>query len=232
MSFLKDFVYTILSIQEKFLTLRLDKTLRVKNMSKRKKIYGNGYLLSLETIAESEKQKMEEELALILKMSDFEPEKVLDYIKRKNTDIFYIDDVKLLNSVGENEGFFYPQTGPKAIYLSLLVKKGLSFKTPEMFILTKGQINRYYFIYHFYNWYAYKHGIAGIDADAQELLNKYLYNSSQEEFNKLQLADIYKLKDAIKQDKAAIEFVFKLCRNYDGTKKALTKIKDNGSANL
>ena len=43
--------------------------------------------------------------------------------------------------------------------------------------------------------------------------------------------DIYKLKDAIKQDKAAIEFVFRLCQQYEGAKKALNKLKDNG-ANL
>ena len=48
----------------------------------------------------------------------------------------------------------------------------------------------------------------------------------------MQLADIYKLKDAIKQDKASIEFVIKLCRNYDGTKQALNKMKNKGSANL
>ena len=100
-----------------------------------------------------------------------------------------------------------------------------------MFILTKGEINKYYFIYHFYNWYTFKHGIAGIDSESQILLNKYLFNATDKDFDNLQLADIYKLKDAIKQDKSAIEFVFKLCQKYDGTKKALEKLKDNG-ANL
>ena len=52
-----------------------------------------------------------------------------------------------------------------------------------------------------------------------------------EEINKLQLADIYQLKDAIKQDKSAIEFVFKLCQETEGSKKALQKLKENG-ANL
>ena len=40
---------------------------------------------------------------------------------------------------------------------------------------------------------------------------------------------VYKLKDAIKQDKASIEFVFKLCQNYDGAKKALEKLKNDGA---
>ena len=43
------------------------------------------------------------------------------------------------------------------------------------------------------------------------------------------MGEIYKLKDAIKQDKASIEFVFKLCQKYEGTKKALEKLKDKGT---
>ena len=97
-----------------------------------------------------------------------------------------------------------------------------------MFILTRGEINKYYFIYHLYNWYAYKHNIEGLDTESQELLKKYLFNPTEEDFSKLQLADIFKLKDAIRQDKAAIEFVFKLCQKYESTKKALNKLKDNG----
>ena len=89
-----------------------------------------------------------------------------------------------------------------------------------------GEINKYYFIYHFYNWYTFKHNIAGIDAKSQELLNKYLNNDSDEDLKTIQLADIYKLKDAIKHDKAAIEFVFKLCQAYDSARKALAKVKD------
>lgn len=187
--------------------------------------------MSFDAIAESEKTKMEEELALILKSSNYEPKEVLEYIKKHGTSVFYIDNSKSLNSIGENEGFIYPQKGAKALYLSLLVKQGFNLKTNEMFILTKGEINKYYFIYHFYNWYAFKHNIAGMDRDSQELLKKFLFSSSEEDFSKLQLADIYKLKDAIKQDKASIEFVFKLCRQYEGAKQALQKLKENG-ANL
>ena len=105
-----------------------------------------------------------------------------------------------------------------------------ALKTDEMFVLSKGEINKYYFIYHFYNWFAFKHGIAGMDSESQKLLKKYLLENS--DTKELQLADIYKLKDAIKQDKASIEFVVKLCRNYDGAKQALDKMKNDGSAKL
>lgn len=231
MSLFKKIVLFVLSIQEKRLTKNLNKTLGVKNNSKRKKVFSGGCLLSLDSIADSDKQKMEEELALILKSNHYEPEEILDYIKSHGTEVFYIKNAKSLNSIGENEGFVYPQKGAKALYLSLLVQKKIAFQTKEMFILSKGEINKYYFIYHFYNWYAFKHGIFGIDSEGHELLNKYLFNSSEEDFGKLQLADIYKLKDAIKQDKASIEFVFKLCQQYEGAKQALEKLKNDG-ANL
>ena len=231
MNLFKNIVYFILSVQEKILTQRLNKTLGVKSSSKRKKYYTHGCFLSLETLADSEKMKIEEELSLILKSCNYEPTEVLEYIKKHDTRVFYINDAKKLNSIGENEGFIYPQTGAKALYLSLLCEKKFSLKTKELFILTRGEINKYYFIYHFYNWYAFKHNIAGMDSQSQNLLKKYLFSPTEEDFSKLQLDDIYKLKDAIKQDKLAIEFVFKLCQQYEGAKKALDKLKNDG-ANL
>lgn len=231
MNLFKKLVMFFLTLQERRLTKNLNKTLGVKNSSKRKKFYTNGCFMSFDSIAESEKTKMEEELALILKSSNYNPLEVLEYIKKHDTEIFYIDNAKSLNSIGENEGFIYPQKGVKALYLSLLTKKEFKFKTNEMFVLSEGEINKYYFIYHFYNWYAFKHNINGLDNSSQELLKKFLFSSTEEDFSKLQLEDIYKLKDAIKQDKSAIEFVFKLCQQYETSKKALEKLKDSG-ANL
>ena len=98
-----------------------------------------------------------------------------------------------------------------------------------MFVLSPGEINKYYFIYHFYNWYAFKHGIEGLDTESFELLNKYLYNAKDDDIDSLQLSDIYKLKNAIKQDKAAIDFVIKLCQQQETTKKTLDKIKNSGA---
>lgn len=229
MKIFKRIVYFILSVQEKILTQRLNRTIGVKTASKHKKYYAGGCLVTLDSLAVAEKQKMEEELRLILDSANYDPKKVLEYIENQGTEVFYIKNSKHLTSIGENEGFIYPQKGTKAIYLSLLTNKQPKLKTAEMFVLTKGEINKYYFIYHFYNWYAYKQGIVGLDSESQELLKKFLFNSTEEDFSKLQLGEIYKLKDAIKQDKASIEFVFKLCQKYEGTKKALEKLKDKGT---
>lgn len=229
MKIFKDFIYFIFSLQEKMLYKKLSKTIGVKNGSKRKKFYTSGCMLSLDNLADSEKQKMEEDITDILKSVNFDPNNILNYIKLKGTKISYIENEKALNSIGENAGFIYPQKGPKAIALSLLLGEGFKTECEEQFILTKGELNTYYFIYHFYNWYAYKHGISGIDSNSQKLLNKYLFCADDEEISKLQLADIYKLKDAIKQDKSAIEFVFKLCQASEGAKKALEKLKNEGT---
>lgn len=229
MKLFKNIIYYILSVQEKLLTKSLNKTLKIKNSSKRKKYYSNGCFISLDTIADSDKQKMEEELNLILKASNYDVKEIIKYIENHNTNVFFIDSAKHLTSIGENIGFIYPQKNFKALYISLLVNKGFTFKTNEMFIFDKQEINKYYFIYHFYNWYAFKHNIYGLDAKSQELLNKYLFNTSDAELKTLQLDDIYKLKDAIKQDKSAIEFVFKLCQNYDSAKNALQKLQNDGA---
>ena len=153
----------------------------------------------------------------------------MEYIKKQGTNVYFINNSNYLHSINENEGFIHPQTGVKALYLSLLTEHKLSFKTKPMFILAKGEINKYYFIYHFYNWYAFKNNIQGLDNYSQNLLKKYLFNTNDEAFSKLHLTDIYKLKDAIKQDKASIEFVLKLCQVYECSQKALDKIKNNGA---
>ena len=229
MNLFKNFIYHILSLQEKMITKSLSKTLGAKNYSKRKRVFSNGCLLNLDSVAENERIKMEEDLMQILKDANFDPNNILNYIKMHGTEIFYIDNEKSLNALGENAGFIYPQKGLRAFALSLLTKQKCKFETQEMFVLTQGELNTYYFIYNFYNWYAYKHGISGIDREAQDLLNKYLYNSTDEDIAKLQLNEIYKLKDAIKQDKLAIEFVFKLCQNYESSRKALEKLKIDGA---
>lgn len=228
---LKKIIYGILSIQEKILKYQLSKTLGVKNKSKRKRHYLAGCTLDLNALADCEKQKLEEEIVLLLKKYNYEPLELLKYVEKQGTKVFFIDKAsKLLNPIGENEGFIYPAKGSLAMYLSLATSKKPALKTDEMFVLSKGEINKYYFIYHFYNWFAFKHGIAGMDSESQKLLKKYLFENS--DTKELQLADIYKLKDAIKQDKASIEFVVKLCRNYDGAKQALDKMKNDGSAKL
>lgn len=231
MKLFKNILYKLLSIQEKILRHQLSKTIGVKNSSKKKRHYFNGFTVDLNTLADNEKRQLEEELKLILTKYNYSPSEMLKYVESQGTKVIYAENAgKILNAIGEYEGFIYPAKGAKALYLNLSILRNFSLKSQEMFVLSKGEINKYYFIYHFYNWYAYKHCISGLDAESQELLKKFLFETN--DTKTLQLSEIYKLKDAIRQDKAAIEFVVKLCRNYEGTKQALEKISENGSARL
>ena len=228
MKLVKDILYSILAIQEKILRKKLARTIGVRNFSKRKRYYSNGAMLDLNSLADIEKEKLETEIFNILKTYDYEPKRILEYIEKQGTKVYYLSEAKkILYPIRENEGFICPACGAKAIYLSLTINKKLKFNTEGMFVLSKGEINKYYFIYHFYNWFAYKNGINGLDSKSQELLKKYLFTDS--DTKELQLDEIYKLKDAIKQDKSAIEFVVKLCQRYEGAKNAIDKMKDGGA---
>lgn len=231
MEFFKKIVLFILSVQEKMLTKNLNKTLGIKNLSKSKKCYQSGCLLSFDAIADGEREQMEKELLLILKTCNYDINELIKYIQNHNTEVYYLKTKKFLEAIQEEAGFIYPQTGLKAFCISLVTKNKVRFKTSEMFLFVEKDINKYEFLYSFYNWYTYKHGIEGVDRESQALLKKFLYNDSEEDFSKLQLSEIYRLKDAIKQDKASLDFVINLCKHYDGAKNALNKIQDDG-ANL
>jgi len=229
MKVFKSIVYFILSVQEKFLMQGLARTVKNNNISGKKKFFANGCTLTFESIGDSEKQRFGEELKLILKSNNYNPAEILDYVNKHETKCFYIKSSKILDFLGENEGFIYPQKGIKALILSILTGQGLRFKIKECFILKKGEINLFYFLYHIYNWYTFKNNVSGIDAKSLKVLNKYLLNPSEEDFKKLNLQEINILKDAIKQDKDAIDFVINLSKEVEIYKKAFDKIKDKGA---
>ena len=89
MNLLKNIFLFILSIQERYLLNKLNKTIGAKSTSKRKKHFQNGCLLTLESISESDRETMEEELLLILKSSNFKISSIitpflLNYKKNKS----------------------------------------------------------------------------------------------------------------------------------------------------
>ena len=228
---LKTLIYKLLSLQEAILRKYLSGTLGVKNVSKYKRHYLQGNSVDLSVLADQEKQILEKEIMNILSKYSFQPDEILKYVESQGTGVYLVDGISLiLNIIGEQEGFITPATGLKAGLLSLVTSHILKLNTDAMFIFSKKNINKYYFFYQFYNWFAYKHNFDGLDRKSIKLLNKCLY--SQLDTKKIQLADIYKLKDAIKQDKNAIEFVIKLSRKFDGTKQVINKIRTNGCATL
>ena len=83
MQLLKNFIYGILSVQEKFLKYRLSKTVGVKNKSKRRRHFSDGCIIDLNSLADIEKDKLESEITNILKSNEYNPDRVLEYIKKQ-----------------------------------------------------------------------------------------------------------------------------------------------------
>ena len=85
-------------------------------------------------------------------------------------------------------------------------------------------------ILQFYNWYAFKSGFAGYEYETQEKF-KTIINSKniQKDIDKLSISDIITVKEAIRRDIEALNFVISLAKNTDGTKNAFEKmIAKNG----
>ena len=228
---LKKVLFFIYNIQNNFLKFKLDKTINYKQTSKSKKFYSKGCFVCIDCVAKEERLQLEEELFNILKKYEFNPDLLLSFLQNQN--VLVIKNTyksKFLKFINEKEGFILPQTGLNALFLSFCLNKKIALKTQPMFLLSEGEINKFFFIYHFYNWFMFKNGIEGIDASAYSLLNKYL--SDDADTKELQLAEIIKIKDAIKQDKAAIDFVLNICQRIETLKNAHEKLVNDNSINL
>ena len=115
-----DIIYKFLELQEKILRFRLAKTIGAKNNSKRKIRYADGCKLDLNSLAEVEKERFENELIGILTRFEYNPRKILEYVRTQGTGVKFVNNAdKVLTLIQENEGFISPTTGLKALYLSL-----------------------------------------------------------------------------------------------------------------
>lgn len=159
------------------------------------------------------------------------------YINKKGTKIFKLKKPKkFLNFINEEEGFILPQKGFKALYINLLLKftvnkkQKIKFNTPEMFILNTENSDIYNFLHQVYLWYGYKEGLEGYEAKNKVLLNQLLKSSNIE--NQLSFEDMFNLKKLIERDKEAVDFVVEFTKESEGTKNALSKLKNEGSTIL
>ncbi len=229
MVLIKKIILFILSMQEKLILKRLNAKKLSMKKTKRKIFSGKDCLLTLDSLADSEKKLMEDELEIILKSCNFNSEEILQYIKKHGTKIYYFKFSSFLKLLGLTEGFIYPLSGFKALCFSIVILKTVKFKTDAVFVLNNIDIDKYALIYQLYNWYSYQRGLEGIDMQAMNLLNKYLKNNNEDLIKKMSLDDMISLKEALVQDKSAIDFVLNLCSKLDSSKKALEKIKSDGA---
>ena len=232
----------------KFAQILLNKILKMQEDKMHSKIKKNLYSYSCGSVSSHitsfatvsfdsktrEKMKiMKETVKKIVKKNINTPEKLLEYVEKSGTRVIKVPFAdKILSCVKEEEGFITPKSGLEAFYLNVVLNKKIAFKTPEMFVLRDLPLNIYVMSHQFHKWYSYKMKLPGYDYAAQENFKKVFEFADPKKVQKLGYQDIMSLKDAIRRDVEAIEFVLELSREHEGSKKTLDKIKSGEKARL
>lgn len=214
------------------LKLKLSKKVISGNVAGEKFCQNSCATLTIKNKDEEKKVNIEK-LEKIILQSINEPQKLFSYIKGSKTKVYHnIFADKILKVIKEDEGFIYPKTGFKALYLNLIFNKKTSLNSPEMFILRNLDVNVYAFIYQFYNWYCFKMKLDGFEAQTQEQFKHVFEICETSKINDLSLDEILSLKSAIKRDKEAIDFVLNFTKKYSMAKKSLKKIKQGQKVSI
>ncbi len=227
--FIRKITLFILSLQEKFLSKKLAGVMGTTFVnSTSKTVLSKDYTLNFNSETEKNKKKLHDEVALILKEFQNDPDKIIGYIELEGTKVYSLPFVdRILNCIGEEKGFIPEMEGIKALFLNLILEKKFSLKTEDMFILEDKNVEPYSLIHQFHKWYAKRLDLPGFDKKAQKNFKKYLRSSKN--IQSLKMEEIKSLKEAIKRDEEAINFVVELAKGSEGSKEALKKITDGGA---
>ena len=230
-NFLKETVYTILALKEKFAKKKKKKLKNNKSNSTTKTVLNNGCSLNLSAKTEEAKIRLENNVSTLLKQFENMPEKILLYIERNGTPVIrHKKASRVLDIIREEQGYLRELSGIKAILLNLMIFKKIGFKTKSMFLMDEGKIDEYAMIHQFYKWCAMKADMPGFDAKTQENFRKYIDEKSYLNMENLDVEDIIALKEAIARDVDAITFVENIAKENEGSKKALKKMTDGGAS--
>ena len=217
----------------KFLKYRYRKYLNnSNNLNGVKNIVGKDYTVKFDCIFEDKKKEVQKKVETLVKKAKNNPYRLIAYIEKHKTPVYknqYAN--KILALINETEGFITPKKGLKALYLNLIFNKNFSFEFRECFIMRNGELDPYYAIHQFYSWYAFKSGFAGYEYEAQEKFKSIAYSkNSAEKMKNLSISDILSVKEALRRDVEALDFVINLAKNTDGAKQAFEKIMQRTSA--
>lgn len=228
--FAKKIKFFILSLQDKMLSRKLAPHLEKSFSNKDSKIVLSGSeTLTLNSETNRKIELVKQGVSDIVKSGFENPQKLLDYIAAKGTEVFRVKNaVKILEKINEHEGLITELHGAKALYLNIFVKKKLSTRTKPMFVIGTGEIEVYYLLREFYLWYALQIGLPGFNNSAQENFKKYFKNPNDKGFKSLNYKAMSELKEAIARDGEANEFVMNLIKEKDGGKNIFNKLNKGG----
>lgn len=233
MNLFQKIVYFFLEQQEKSLSKKLDRHLKVSSTnSTSKTVLSKGVTMTLSAETEKKKELVKQNVSDIVNGCNNDPAKLLAYIETKGTKVIKLDNAdKVLSVINEEEGLITALEGIEALYINIVTETGFSFKSKPMFIMRNGEIDPYYMIHQFYKWYSLYMGLPGFDFMSQKLF-KIALNSDPSMLSNLNLDEMTGLKEAINRDQEATDFALAIAKAREGSKKVLDKMKNDGGANI
>ena len=205
-NFLKKLIKTLFPIKI------IDNKISYKTGTTKTIISANEYVtLSAET--EKNKSLLRKNAEDIAKNCDYNPQKIIDFIKNSGTKIVISPHaLKLLNIIGEEEGFLPHTNAFNTLFLKLF------FQAPPVFIIKSSSTE---LLYHYlYKWCAYRMNIPGANINLH--LNKQPKNNLTPE-------EIVSLNEAIQLDKEAIDFTLFIEQKTKGANKVKEKMVNGGA---
>lgn len=206
---------------------------------------GNIHMTKNETLNLSAREKLlaqetKEEAKKIFKENFKDLNQIFEYIKSKNTLVFQSPLAPVLCFfVHEDEGFILPQKGLKAFIINLFVKfvcKGdveISLKSPDMFVMRKGEISPYGLAYQLYHWMAFKKNLSGYDSEMMSEFRDLFSLPEKEMLQKpLTIEEILSIKEIIARDVSAIDMVKELSIELSESKNASDKLHNEGDISV
>lgn len=228
---LRKLLYYMLSIQERALYLRLDKSLKSSYKNKTSKtILSATEHMTLNSQTEKNKELVRKNVEDIVKNCGNNPDKLLEYINAAGTKVYRINNAdKILKAIGEEEGLICELKGLKALYLNLFTDSKFSFKGRTVFVLNRGKIEPLYILHQFYKWYSLKMNLPGFDYKAQQNFKKYLKNVNDKSLNRLSTEDTLALTEAVARDQEATDFALSFARKTEGAQNVRKKMSQGGA---
>ena len=196
MNFFQKIVYFFLEQQEKALSKKLNRHLKVSSSnSTSKTVLSKGVTMTLSAETEKKKELVKQNVSDIVKGCNNDPAKLLAYIETKGTKVIKLDNAdKVLSVINEEEGLITALEGIEALYINIVTESGFSFKSKPMFIMRNGEIDPYYMVHQFYKWYSLYMGLPGFDFMSQKLF-KIALNSDPSMLSNLNLDEMTGLKE-------------------------------------
>ena len=233
MNTFQQIVYFLLEKQEKALSKKLSKHLKISSSNKTSKtIVSKDVTVTFNAETEKSKELVKKNVTDIIKSCNNDPAKLLAFVESKGTKVIKIDNAdKVLSIIKEEEGLITELEGIEALYINIITNSGFSFRSKPMFIMRNGQIDPYYMAHQFYKWYALNMGLPGFDFMSQKIF-KISLNSNGAVFSNLNLDEMTGLKEAIARDQEATSFALELAKSKEGSKNVIDKIKNDGGANI